>query len=102
MKSIFLLVAMTLIGLGVVSTQPSGRNVASADVASEYTADPTPSISTNEGGCWDKCKTCEEKCRGKSGDAQRACNDACWNTNDGCCSAVGGKGVYKMCGCKDK
>ncbi len=57
----------------------------------------SPIISTNEGGCWDKCKTCEQKC----GD-NNSCKDGCWTTNDNCCKGVGGKGVYKMCGCTDQ
>jgi len=57
----------------------------------------SPMISTNEGGCSDKCKTCEQKC----GDDNK-CKDGCWSAGDSCCSGVGGKGVYKMCGCKDK
>ena len=56
-----------------------------------------PLISTNEGGCWDKCKTCESKCKGNN-----ACKDKCWTQNDSCCNGAGGKGVYKMCGCTDK
>src|SRR5437763_1050143 len=57
----------------------------------------TPVISTNEGGCWDKCKTCESKCKDN-----QACKEKCWSTNDSCCGGVGGKGVYKLCGCTDK
>jgi hypothetical protein len=57
---------------------------------------PTPMISTNEGGCWNTCKECEKKC------SNNDCKDKCWTTNDSCCKGVGGKGVYKMCGCTDK
>jgi hypothetical protein len=98
MKSILLLVTMTLVGLGVVGSHTGGPAAATATPVVEA----VPAISTNEGGCWDKCKTCEEKCRSQSGDAKRSCDDACWTTNDKCCAAVGGKGVYKMCGCTDK
>jgi hypothetical protein len=91
MKTILALTVMVFVGFGLV-----GRS--SGDVAPA----PLPMVSTNEGGCWDKCKTCEEKCRDQSGDAKRSCDDACWKTNDTCCGGVGGKGVYKMCGCTDK
>jgi len=96
MKTLFFIGVMSVIGFGLVGNGSRGVSTA------EATPEMVPVVSTNEGGCWDKCKKCEEQCRSKSGDAKRSCDDACWTTNDSCCSGVGGKGVYKMCGCKDK
>ncbi len=93
MKTIVALAFMTVLGFFFVGM--SSR----ADVGAP---DPVPTISTNEGGCWDQCLKCSEQCRSKSGDAKRACDEACWKTNDSCCGGVGGKGVYKTCGCTDK
>ena len=96
MKTLLLFGVMTLIGFGVVGSQTGGPASAIAETVVE------PMISTNEGGCWDKCKKCEEACRAQKGDAKRSCDDSCWKTNDSCCGGVGGKGIYKMCGCTEK
>lgn len=108
MKSLLLVGMLTLVGLGLVGIETAGPTRAVADTAlvsqaTEELPAAEPTISTNEGGCWDKCKTCEEKCRAKKdNDAKRACDESCWSTNDTCCAGVGGKGVYKMCGCTEK
>jgi hypothetical protein len=101
MKTILCMGIMILGGYGLLGRVAGGAPRV-ADVAADIATEPTPLISTNEGGCWDKCKKCEEQCRSQSGDAKRSCDDTCWKTNDTCCSGVGGKGVYKMCGCTDK
>jgi hypothetical protein len=82
------IVALVFVALALFSLVP-----AQADTSQNA---PTPLISTNEGGCWDKCKTCESKCKDK-----QSCKENCWSTNDSCCKGAGGKGVYKMCGCTD-
>jgi hypothetical protein len=84
MKLFFACTAVAVISFGV------GSYVRAAQVVE-------PVISTNEGGCWNKCKDCEPKCK-----QDNACKDKCYATNDACCAGVGGKGVYKMCGCTDK
>jgi hypothetical protein len=96
--SIGILAALVLcVGVVAVAHSKTPHSRPAAVTASTSVPSVYPMISTNEGGCWDKCKTCESKCG-----QDNACKNKCWDTNDTCCAGVGGKGVYKMCGCKDK
>lgn len=97
MKTLFGTLAALVLSLGVVAVSQSKATTAETPaVVSADSCEAAPVISTNEGGCWDACKTCESKC----GD-NNSCKDSCWNANNSCCSGVGGKGIYKMCGCTD-